>query len=91
MPQRDGTGPRGFGFAQGRARSAGANMGRNATAGLMLGLGCGAAMGLGHRFGKRKFMQNNAEVSRKEILEQQKQALQCRLDSVIRELEIENA
>ncbi len=90
MPGRNGTGPmgagpmtgRGFGFCTGAAPGYGTGRG--------LGLGLGWRRGCGYGRGYGRFFASDFQsddVSRREILERRKAALETGLDSVNRQLE----
>ncbi len=83
MPRRDGTGPVGMGSMTGRGFGP-CTTSKVVRAGASLGLGLG--LGLARRFaGRRNFAQNTA-VDQKELLAQQKELLQARLDSIDEQL-----
>ena len=83
MPRRDGTGPVGMGSMTGRGLGPCAT---NKAVRYGAGLGLGLGLGLARRFaGRRNFAQNTA-VDQKELLAQQKELLQARLDSIDEQL-----
>lgn len=90
MPGRDGTGPMGAGSMTGRG--AGLCTGANAVkcgAGLGLGLGLGLACryGFGRSFGRCFAVNQNSSKTQKELLQEQKDALQSRLIGIDKQLE----
>lgn len=96
MPRRDGTGPMGQGPMTGRGVGFcnGSNVVGYGT-GLCLGLGIGAGLGwcrsrgLGRRRGRGMLNVTDSQTaeSRKEVLFQQKEALENRLGIINRQLE----
>ena len=90
MSGRDGTGPTGAGTMTGRGMGscAGGVPGDGAGRGLGLGLGrrhgFGCERGIGRKPGP---MSLTGDVSRKELLARQKQALESRLEVVNKQLE----
>lgn len=90
MPGRDGTGRMGTGSLTGRGMGlcAGGAAGYGAGRGLGLGLGWRHGFGCGRGPGRQSGPLNlSDDVSRKELLAQQKQALENRLEMVNRQLE----
>jgi hypothetical protein len=90
MPGRDGTGPMGAGSMTGRGL--GICKGANAIkygAGLGLGIGLGLACrrGFGRGFGRRFATDQTSEKTQKELLNEQKAALQNRLEEIDKQLE----
>jgi len=90
MPGRDGTGPMGAGSMTGRGLGlcAGGAVGYGTGRGPGLGLGWRRGLGCGRGFG-RQFApaQWPDDVSQKDLLAQQKRALEDRLEVVNRQLE----
>ena len=97
MPGRDGTGPMGQGSMTGRGLGVctGVNVGRYGVGlGRGFGRGMGRSMGLGMGFGYgcrrgavRFYAGGAMELTDKEILNEQKELFQKRLDVVSRQLE----
>ena len=98
MPRRDGTGPMGQGSMTGRGLGVctGANVGGYGVrlgcglgrGGSGIGLGRDIGFGYGCRRGAGRFFTGGAiELTDKEILDEQKQLLQKRLDVVNKQLE----
>lgn len=89
MPGRNGTGPmgagpmtgRGFGFCTGAAPGYGTGRG------LGLGLGWRRGCGYGRGYGRFSASRTTDDLSRREMLEQHKKALEVGLDSVNRQLD----
>ena len=92
MPGRDSTGPMGRGAMSGRGLGVctGVNVARRGV-GRGLGLGRGDGRGNGRGFGRgvrRGFVQDlAASISEKELLHEQKQLLEERLDVINKQLE----
>ena len=88
MPGRDGTGPIGAGTMTGRGVGLCTGGVTGYGAGRGLGLGLGWRRGCGRGLGKQSGPMNlSDDVSRKELLAQQKQALESRLEMVNKQLE----
>lgn len=86
MPRRDGSGPLGGGSMTGRGLGvcAGKNMVKYG-AGLGLGLAC--RRGFGGGFGRGFAINQDSEVTNKDLLEEQKELLQNRLEAIDKQLE----
>lgn len=88
MPGRDGTGVMGNGAKSGRGlgNCKGANAVRNGS-----GLGLGLGLGLGYRRGMPNFVADSTvSKTQKESLQEQKELLERKLDSISKQLEKEN-
>lgn len=90
MPRRDGTGPMGAGTMTGRGL--GFCTGANAVkygAGLGMGLGLGLACrhGFGRGFGGGFAVNQTSSKTQKELLQEQKNMLQDRLEVIDKQLE----
>lgn len=95
MARRDGTGPagqgpmtgRGLGFCTGAiAGDRRFGLGRGIRRGLGVGVGLGLLVGCGRRLG-RCFMEESEQLSDKDVLTEQKELLEKRLDTVNNRLE----
>ena len=88
MPRRDGTGPMGRGSMTGRGL--GVCTGVNAAkfgAGLALGLGLGCRRGFGRGFSWNTNVEQNSSKTKKELLQEQKDVLQSRLEVIDKQWE----
>jgi hypothetical protein len=90
MPGRDGTGPIGYGSMTGRGMGVCAGApGLRYGGGFGLGFGCrrGMGRGLGRGYGWNYNASLDAPRADKEYLEEQKEFLKSRLDSIDKQLE----
>jgi hypothetical protein len=88
MPGRDGSGPHGAGAGTGRGYGPCVGAAKYG-AGIGLGLGLGLACRHGFRrggFGRGFFGNQDSSLTKKELLEQQRNALQSRLEEIDRQL-----
>lgn len=87
MPRRDGTGPLGQGSMSGRGLGLcnNVNAGTFNGRGFAYGRGFNAGAGFGSGRGNRRLAQTN--VDRKSLLNEEKNLLQARLNSIKQELE----
>ncbi len=88
MPRGDGTGPLGYGLMSGRGFGActGANAGRY-SAGMGLGYGRGRKFNCRSGYGMNIAVDPAAAKTQKELLAEQKELLQNRLDIISKQLE----
>jgi hypothetical protein len=87
MPGRDGTGPLGAGAGTGKGF--GPCVGAvKYGAGLGLGLGLACRRGFGRGFGRGLTGNRSTSPTRKELLQEQRSALQSRLEEIDKQLEI---
>ena len=90
MPRRDGSGPMGSGMMTGRGLGfCGGQRGDRYTYGQGIGSGLGFACrrGFSDGFVRGVAINQNIEKSDKDLLEEQKELLQSRLDAIDKQLE----
>ena len=90
MPGRDGTGPIGYGAMTGRGMGVCAEApGLRSGAGFGMGVGCrrGSGRGFGRGYGWNYNPSLDAPRTDKEFLEEQKEFLKNRLDSIDKKLD----
>lgn len=86
MPRRDGTGPLGCGAMSGRGL--GVCTGANAVKyGAGLGVGLGLGLGCRRGFGRNFIADPTMSKTQKELLTEQKELLESRLDVISKQLE----
>lgn len=87
MPRRDGSGPMGTGSMTGRGLGSCTNANAvNYRAGLGMGLGLGPRRGFGRGFGRGFVVNQISSKTRRELLHEQKNMLQERLDVIDKRL-----